>query len=212
MKIAIEGGDLRAAITKDAVTDLGLEAGSTVRSADQVDRCLARDQVRRRRRCTGRRRHIPLACAAGLGQCHAEGGDGGRVDDGPADGAVAGGRHKWRAAEACAVPCSLAGQDRKKISGRCHENGFAEPLQMCTAAALVLRAERSPALRRISVEIAGALLSVIVVLAPSLKGWVDSVSYRNRAEGRAALIRARRGQGADGRGGEPFDERRKNRG
>jgi hypothetical protein len=49
-------------------------------------------------------------------------------------------------------------------------------------------------MRRYSVEIAGALLSIIVVLTPSLKGWVDSVSYRNRAQARAALIRARRGQ------------------
>ncbi|MFE7278346.1 molybdopterin-binding protein [Streptomyces sp. NPDC057623] len=30
VKITVEGGELTAAITKDAVTDLGLEAGSTV--------------------------------------------------------------------------------------------------------------------------------------------------------------------------------------
>ncbi|MEU9460460.1 hypothetical protein [Streptomyces sp. NPDC048312] len=47
-------------------------------------------------------------------------------------------------------------------------------------------------------EIAGALLSIIVVLAPSLKGWVDSVSYRNRVQARASLVRARRGQDGDG--------------
>lgn len=52
-------------------------------------------------------------------------------------------------------------------------------------------------MRRSSVEIAGALLSIVVVLAPSLKGWVDSVSYRNRVQARAALIRARREQGGD---------------
>jgi hypothetical protein len=47
--------------------------------------------------------------------------------------------------------------------------------------------------RRCSVEVAGALLSVAVVLVPAMKDWVDSVAYRNRAQGRAALIRARRG-------------------
>ncbi len=42
-------------------------------------------------------------------------------------------------------------------------------------------------------EVAGALLSVAVVLVPAMKNWVDSVAYRKRAQGRAALIRARRG-------------------
>lgn len=61
-------------------------------------------------------------------------------------------------------------------------------------------------------EIAGALLSIVVVLAPSLKEWVDSVSYRNRAQARAALLQARRGQGDDGSGGEQVRKRGKSRG
>ncbi|MEU6350214.1 hypothetical protein ABZ896_12885 [Streptomyces sp. NPDC047072] len=59
-------------------------------------------------------------------------------------------------------------------------------------------------------EIAGALLSIGVVLAPSLKGWVDSVSYRNRVEARAALIRAKRQQGDDD-GAKQFGKRGQNR-
>ncbi len=51
-------------------------------------------------------------------------------------------------------------------------------------------------------EVAGAVLSIAVILAPSLKGWVDSVSYRNRAQARAALIQARRGPENDGGSGE----------
>lgn len=61
-------------------------------------------------------------------------------------------------------------------------------------------------------EIAGALLSIVVVLAPSLKGWVDSVSYRNRMQARAALIQARRGRGDDGSSGEQVRKRGKSRG
>jgi Tfp pilus assembly protein FimT len=62
------------------------------------------------------------------------------------------------------------------------------------------------------VEIAGALLSIVVVLAPSLKGWVDSVSYRNRTQARAALIQARRGRGDDDSSGEQVRKRGKSRG
>ena len=51
-------------------------------------------------------------------------------------------------------------------------------------------------------EVAGALLSIAVVLVPAMKDWVDSVAYRNRAQGRAALIRARR-SGESKRGLEP---------
>lgn len=65
---------------------------------------------------------------------------------------------------------------------------------MCTAAAQRLGRAASY-FEEVFVEIVGALLSVAAVLAPSLKGWVDSVSYRNRAQARAALIRARREQG-----------------
>jgi Tfp pilus assembly protein FimT len=61
-------------------------------------------------------------------------------------------------------------------------------------------------------EIAGALLSIIIVLAPSLKGWVDSVSYRNRVQARAALIRAQREQGHDGGSAKQLGKRRQNRG
>ncbi|MFE9838356.1 hypothetical protein ACFYP4_24930 [Streptomyces sp. NPDC005551] len=60
-------------------------------------------------------------------------------------------------------------------------------------------------------EIAGALLSIVVVLAPSLKGWVDSVSYRNRVEARAALIEAKRQQGDDDGGAKRFGKRGQNR-
>lgn len=65
---------------------------------------------------------------------------------------------------------------------------------MCTAAAQRLGRAASY-FEEVFVEIMGALLSVAAVLTPSLKGWVDSVSYRNRAQARAALIRARREQG-----------------
>ncbi|ELP61623.1 hypothetical protein STRTUCAR8_04718 [Streptomyces turgidiscabies Car8] len=61
-------------------------------------------------------------------------------------------------------------------------------------------------------EIAGALLSIVVVLAPSLKGWVDSVSYRNRAQARATVILARRGQGDGSAGGAQVGKRGKRRG
>jgi hypothetical protein len=53
------------------------------------------------------------------------------------------------------------------------------------------------------VEVSGALLSIVVVLVPSLASWVDSVAYRNRVQGRAALIRARRGEQSRQHGEEP---------
>ncbi|KIF76090.1 hypothetical protein QR77_23815 [Streptomyces sp. 150FB] len=60
-------------------------------------------------------------------------------------------------------------------------------------------------------EIASAVLSIVVILAPSLKAWVDSVSYRNRVQARAALIRAQRGQGDDDGSGQQFGKRRQSR-
>jgi hypothetical protein len=57
------------------------------------------------------------------------------------------------------------------------------------------------------VEVAGALLSIAVVLVPCTKEWVESVTYRNRAQARAALIRARRGEKSGQRGGEPGKKR-----
>ncbi|KKD06487.1 hypothetical protein TN53_18470 [Streptomyces sp. WM6386] len=56
-------------------------------------------------------------------------------------------------------------------------------------------------------EVAGALLSIAVVLVPAMKDLVDSVAYRNRAQGRAALIRARRSEERRQRGLEPGEER-----
>ena len=44
------------------------------------------------------------------------------------------------------------------------------------------------------VDIVGALLSIVAVLAPSMRDWMESAAYRNRAQGRAALMRARRGE------------------
>jgi hypothetical protein len=46
------------------------------------------------------------------------------------------------------------------------------------------------------VEVAGAVLSLILTLAPSLARLMDSVAYRNKARARAELLRARRGVGA----------------
>ncbi|WP_406130693.1 hypothetical protein [Streptomyces sp. NBC_00989] len=42
-------------------------------------------------------------------------------------------------------------------------------------------------------EVASAVLFLIVILAPSLKKLIDSVAYRNKACGRAEVIRAQRG-------------------
>ncbi len=61
-------------------------------------------------------------------------------------------------------------------------------------------------------KVAGELLSIAVVLVPAMKGWVDSVAYRNRAQGRAALIRARRGDGSGQCGEEPGKKRGRRRG
>lgn len=57
-------------------------------------------------------------------------------------------------------------------------------------------------------EVAGTLLSIAVVVIPCVKDWVDSVAYRNRAQARAALIRARRG----GKSEEPGKKRGRSRG
>jgi len=59
------------------------------------------------------------------------------------------------------------------------------------------------------VEVADALLSIAFILVPSMKEWVDSVAYRNRAQARAALIRARLGEEIGQRGEEPGKKRRK---
>ncbi|MER5890668.1 hypothetical protein ABT160_43160 [Streptomyces sp. NPDC001941] len=50
-------------------------------------------------------------------------------------------------------------------------------------------------------ELAGAVLSVVAVLAPAIKGWLDSVAYRNRLLARAEVIRARRGDAGRGEAG-----------
>lgn len=42
-------------------------------------------------------------------------------------------------------------------------------------------------------EVAGAVLFLIVILAPSVTKLIDSVAYRNKARGRAEVIRAQRG-------------------
>ncbi|MFJ3672734.1 hypothetical protein ACIPSE_40375 [Streptomyces sp. NPDC090106] len=39
-------------------------------------------------------------------------------------------------------------------------------------------------------DVAGAVLFLIVIIAPSLGKLIDSVAYRNRASGRAEVIRA----------------------
>lgn len=44
-------------------------------------------------------------------------------------------------------------------------------------------------------EVAGTVLFLIVIIAPSLRKLIDSVAYRNRAHGRAEVIRAQRGTG-----------------
>jgi hypothetical protein len=62
------------------------------------------------------------------------------------------------------------------------------------------------------VEVAGVLFSIAVVLVPAMKGWVDSIAYRNRAQGRAALIRARRGDESGQCGEEPGMKRGRGRG
>lgn len=62
------------------------------------------------------------------------------------------------------------------------------------------------------VEVAGTLMSIAVLLAPSVKDWVDSVTYRNRAQGRAALVRARRGEESEQHGEGPGKRQGRGRG
>ncbi|MEV7192519.1 hypothetical protein AB0N81_12065 [Streptomyces sp. NPDC093510] len=45
-------------------------------------------------------------------------------------------------------------------------------------------------------ELFGIVAVVVLLLVPSLKKLLDSVAYRNRARGRAEIIRAERGTGA----------------
>jgi hypothetical protein len=60
-----------------------------------------------------------------------------------------------------------------------------------------LRAIKQPhaerRIRRLAVEILGILMAVIVPLVPGVTKWLDSMSYRNRARGRAEIIRAEHG-------------------
>ena len=42
-------------------------------------------------------------------------------------------------------------------------------------------------------EFAAIALTVVTVLLPGIKGLLDSVAYRNRAWGKAEIIRAKRG-------------------
>lgn len=46
---------------------------------------------------------------------------------------------------------------------------------------------------RLAVELVGILVLVVVLLVPSVRKLIDSAAYRNRAKGKAEIIRAERG-------------------
>lgn len=83
----------------------------------------------------------------------------------------------------------------------CKESGGHEPLNMCTPTASLWGSGRRLEEGLVELTGIGVVVFVVVLFAPALRSVLKSIAYRNRAAGKANVIRARRTSGTPAVGG-----------